>query len=781
MGRYTYVASRVDDAIVELNNALSAIQDVTTEFKASIAQLENTRGAQYIDADYSQLYKLQTLAEDEISENIRTIQEKAATIEDYNNAGFFTKLFSSAGMALTKFAEGIVSAGEDLLDGAVSVVGFVGGIFNSEFKNSVAEFVAKDHVGDAFRDSYENGILSDVNKYSIWAHDSTAANIFKGVGTALPYVALSMTGVGAATEAVAAGLSGIGQGTEQGLQTAIAANAGNPDFKAGDVFNSAFGKGLWQGAKNAALAYAMNKLAAKAQNKGGNSGGGNGGSGGASDDFLKLTGDNYDEMAKVAKNQLGIADDVNVIVRKANGAKGDYLTIFKQNTDGTQTWIGHITKSGDDAVVLTSRMAGNQATKVVMPQSSIKLTGGYTPLAGQDDAINAAISQAKLKPGTVVTGGKQNIFDKAKGVADKTGYTNVVAKSDDVINNTIGKPIGWASNKVTGSKLFQAAANSKVGQVITNTVNKHPGAVFAGTAALYTADQIGHSQAGDTFRSQQAALNAATIKDVPVIDEPVGDIQGTIFGNDTPPVETPPEETPPVETPPVETPPVETPPTGQEDGGGGGGGGGYTPQYTPPVETPPVETPPVETPPTETAPTYTPPGEEEDWPTGGDTGGGGYNGEGYTGESSNPDDPNEGYVGDEDLVSGDEYAGSIGDVLTGGNDYVNIPTSSNPITKTTVSTGKKNSVIPIIAGLSAATVAGVGTKAYLDKKEGNEEEDVEAEEWDGDETIDLGYSEENISDEERDYLNPSDEYAYQEEGEVASYEATNNSELPSMQ
>ncbi len=131
--------------------------------------------------------------------------------------------------------------------------------------------------------------------------------------------------------------------------------------------------------------------------------------------------------------------------------------------------------------------------------------------------------------------------------------------------------------------------------------------------------------------------------------------------------------------------------------------------------------------------------------------------------------------------------GSLGDIvdLAGG---VNIPTSADPI-RTTVNT-KDNKMIPLMAGLGAAAIAGLGTKAYLERKENKDDEDeIEAEEWDEDESVDLALDNENYGAEleESDYLTPNDEYAYAPEtADIESdddgnkYEAVNSSELPSM-
>ena len=116
---------------------------------------------------------------------------------------------------------------------------------------------------------------------------------------------------------------------------------------------------------------------------------------------------------------------------------------------------------------------------------------------------------------------------------------------------------------------------------------------------------------------------------------------------------------------------------------------------------------------------------------------------------------------------------------------VNIPTSSNPI-KSTVS--KDNNMIPLMAGLGAAALAGLGTKAYLDRKENKDnEEEIEAEEWQEDEELSLENENYDLGMEESDYLTPDDEFAYQPDGIVAAvgddeededkYEAVNSSDL----
>ena len=138
----------------------------------------------------------------------------------------------------------------------------------------------------------------------------------------------------------------------------------------------------------------------------------------------------------------------------------------------------------------------------------------------------------------------------------------------------------------------------------------------------------------------------------------------------------------------------------------------------------------------------------------------------------------------------DEFgdAADLGEIvdLAGG---VNIPTSADPI-RTKVNT-KDNNMIPLMAGLGAAALAGLGTKAYLERKENKDEEDeLEADEWEEEDAAELALENAAIENdlEESDYLLPTDEYAFQpetasiedEEDDGDKYQAVNSSDLPSM-
>lgn len=712
MGRYVYEPAKVESAVAELNNALSALADVTAEFEAAASTIKGARGAEYIDVNFGPLNELEVQAEETIETDIATIQEKAQAIEDYNNSGFLVKLFSSAGMALTKFGEGVLSGLEDIGDGFVSMAGAVGGLFNSDFKNACAEYVAKDHVGDAFAKSYEDGILSGINKYSWFSHTSTAANVFKGVGTAAPYIAMAATGAGTGLQMAAAGVSGLGRKTETELQKAISAanEAGNTDFKAGDAFYSAFGKGVVTGVKDAALVWGMNKASQIAQ----------------------------------GSKSTALMDPNNPVPAAEN--------IF--------------TKAG------SSKFAGK--------------------LSAADDAFSATA---------------QTVGSKA---------SNLVSKIP-VVGKRLANAPSTAKNILTtvGTKLTNAPVVGKIISATGSAVTKHPGATFAALGTVYTADKVAHTDAGTVFRVSEKARVASTAKEIdPEIEMPVGDVDPNYNPDDT------------------TTDPIPTEPSNEDNGGGD------TTPYSPSGSSNNSYQQPTGN--NNTSSNNNNQNSNQDNSSSnnnnqnsnqdnsssnnnqnsnqdnsssnnnqnsnnGDTsnpsnnggnqsngsqnggsqsgnnqyGGGGFSNNGYTGETSNPTDPN---AGKEEIFDEETVSGSLSDLI-GGNDYVEVPTSSTPISTTTTATTKK-SVIPVIAGLGAATVAGIGTKAYLDKKEhvDDDEEDFETEEWEGDEQMDLNYGDDtvNIDEEERDYLNPTDEYAYQED-QVESYQAVNSSELESMQ
>lgn len=121
---------------------------------------------------------------------------------------------------------------------------------------------------------------------------------------------------------------------------------------------------------------------------------------------------------------------------------------------------------------------------------------------------------------------------------------------------------------------------------------------------------------------------------------------------------------------------------------------------------------------------------------------------------------------------------------TKNNNTIKIPTVN---TETTTSGSSGNSVLPTVAGLSAAGAAGIGTKVYMDHKatsnnddtideeltEGDENQGFKSEEWNGtEEDMRTEYG----TDEQND-LTEDDEYSYNTEPLIERYDARSNNAI----
>lgn len=186
------------------------------------------------------------------------------------------------------------------------------------------------------------------------------------------------------------------------------------------------------------------------------------------------------------------------------------------------------------------------------------------------------------------------------------------------------------------------------------------------------------------------------------------------------------------------------------------------------------------TPPENTNPDNPTPGATVPAPSGGGTThtGGGYTGEaGYTNPDDIPPESTESIIEPDDTeVEYDDAADSISSIIDGtGSNFSKLPTNNNAIH----GSSSGSAVIPVIAGLSAAAAAGIGAKAYMDRKNNNDngDDDFEAEEWSGEEDLDIDY---NDGVEEEQYLDDDSDFGTDDEV-PEKYGARNNDELADMQ
>ena len=768
MARYTYNAGLVTQTIDTLYAACDTLDSTNVDMKKGIDMIYNARGAENINIDFSPITGYQSSVIEYIETMATEIQKKAQEIEEYQDAPWYKKLFATIGMGALKLVEGLASFVEQIGDGLVSIVGFIGGIFSSDFRDCIGEFVKKDLVGDTTAKWYEEGGLQWFNKYSVMSHESTAANILKGVGVAAGYVILSVATAGAGTavslgvSAVAAGVGGIGSGTQSGLQ-------------AGKTFNQAFGQGVKQGAVAAATTLVVggiaNKLTAGAR--------------------ATTAMNSIDDLSSAANNTKNALSTFKTLANSADEMAG-----LADDVANLSQYADDVANFADDALVNggTTIKNANNAFKTAnnLAKQAQNLKTAATAAGASDDIINSlddVIAQAN-KAADIAKATKTAVA-AAQGTNAVTSEGNKITNA--IANSKVGQAVTNAGNAIANSKIGTAAtqlasraASSNVGQIVTNLATKAgptvtnaiaagAGTVTGGMATAPVADatfkqmyeEATTPTAGQQlYTESQSALeqnipSSATEQQAQQNLQDRQD-QGYTPGSSSPEVTQAPTNVTPAPTATATSPsgPRPTSPSGTK------------PSISAPEITMPEYTtqPPQQTTaptPTPSATTYRPSVPQEVIgtispivnPTSGPTGPGNPG-------ISNLTDPSTITTGTKDIVSSEvldtfgNVSGSLSDIS---GSKTNIPTSSSPILSS--DGGSSNSkLVPLGAGLGAASLAGIGAKAYLDKREKSEEDEedeLETEEWASQDDMEIDYGLETDS-EEADYLSPTDELAFTE-------------------
>ncbi len=744
-----------------------------------------------------------------ISEIANQLESKAKDVKDYSEASLLEKIGSTAAMALFKTGEGLLSPIEDLGDGVVSLVGFIGGAFNEDFKNACADFVKKDIAHDTFNFYYD----SEFAKKSMITEDSLIANAFKVAGSTATYLYLgglaarggdaiaSRLGSGLASAAEGSGkvakaaqafqkagnaitgfassttyantavaaMTGLGSGTEAGLQS-------------GMDYNQAFGKGAVQGAIQGTVALAAGKFSEHQQQKAN-----------IKDTEKKLS--EAKERKKAAEEFKNAKTDLEEKI----ASRKDYNELKEELID-KGGYNDQVRKAADDIVAHMEKTMDEVAAKApditTMERAAEKAESTFRTFT---DKVNL---DANMSPTAVSDKVEQEL---ARATSDVNNYTQLL---DQVKNNlpqgytdAITKR-GYSGDSMIGigSDMVKAATEHKLGTIAAVAINANNARVDQEGKAeeqfkkkntisgkdLKPDDPIKSNGTG-TITADEPIKNEVS-KDNPtnpVNPGPTGPTNPTPSNptptNPTPTNPTPTDPTPtdPTPTDPTPTNPTPTDPTPTD------------PTPTDPTPTDPTPTDPTPTDPTPTDPTPTDPTPTETTPPNSSTttfttsessgpyhSGGEYSEtDGYTGENTEvgiEEEP----TSIEDVL--DETSTSADDIIRG-NKYTKIPSSTTPITQTTTHRSTGNSIIPIAAGLSAAAAAGLGAKAYMDRKKNDEyedDEDFETDEWeeDGDNSLEIDYNdsiEENTLDED-------DDYGYQAM-ENEKYGARSSEELADLQ
>ncbi len=629
------VATVVDQFNTISTTKVNAAQE---NFTAALQKLNSTKGLNdYVGTiDLNAYDPMFTALSQEIAGLGEQMTSKADSIKTYNEAKVNDPLGvfgSTVCMALCNVGEGILSVGEDLLDGAASIVGWVGGLFGAkDFQQDCANFIQKDLARGVFSGYYD----SDFAKKSLFTEDSAIAGGFKIVGKTVGYLyaggvlsrfagaaGLGTTKVGTLGLKLASGstwgmtvagaLGGLGNGTESGLQGGLS-------------YNKAMGVGVVSGLIQGGLSFVGGK---------------------ASEYFQSAA----NAASNIVPQTVGIA----------GVAAG---SMFNQSVSNSVP--------NDAANAIKDAVPDDPITYVEQPD--------YSNISSDDNENYDIIEEQPTSPSG--SNGVGNDGSNTGGNSDNTGGNS-------------GNTGGYSG--------------------YTN-----PGNTTTDTGTTYT--------------------TPSTIVPTTPVTTPTSIVPTTPVTTPTTIVPTTPVTTPTTIAPIITVPPTtpSTNPSGGSTGGTSSGNtGGYRGGSTSVINVPTG-------------------GDHTGTQTGGDhtgtqTGvydtpqhtGGSYDENGFTfseGAISNE------LQGADKLLELDDLDGDVDsfsdedsalDNIINSSKYSKIPTSTTPS-----STKKKgsSSVIPIAAGLSVAAAAGIGAKAYLDRKNNND--------FDDDEEYDDEYSDDSFEDDD---------------------------------
>ena len=150
-------------------------------------------------------------------------QTEEQAVEQQSNANFGVRLGDTLGDVAKNTLDGMLKAGEGLLDFGAGAVGMFAGWFgNEDLKQRASDWAARDLVGEMWESGRQRGLDVDFEDSYINEMSETGQNIVRGVtqgvGQMLPMVAVTLATGGAGGAAAAAGK--ISAGAAKALSTA---------------------------------------------------------------------------------------------------------------------------------------------------------------------------------------------------------------------------------------------------------------------------------------------------------------------------------------------------------------------------------------------------------------------------------------------------------------------------------------------------------------------------------------------------------------------------------
>ena len=385
MSSFQYNSDKVNNAIDLLQDSKTKLSYTASEFSSALSEIV-TASRGYLEIDTETLPAIPEQVTSSIDSLIGIIEDKQREVEEYDAIPDWLRPLATLAMGVLKIGEGVLTAGEQLVDGFLTIVGWGGGaidmIAGTNFQEGIADAIETDHVGDFFADQYENGALQGINDASYFSHDSTAANVLKGFGVAAGYVAVAAVGGGAfaaagggsaaagasaamgniALNAGIAGLGGLGSGTQTGLQEGLSFDEASVQgvvqagFQAGTVFAAGALANKLTGA--GAAANSTDDVARAAL--------------GSADDATRAASSSVDDAARAA---LGSTDDtaraasssVDDAARAASGSADDTARATSGSADDTARAAS---SSADDAASSASSSSSNSSSNTSNASSS---------------------------------------------------------------------------------------------------------------------------------------------------------------------------------------------------------------------------------------------------------------------------------------------------------------------------------------------------------------------------------------------------------------------------
>lgn len=454
MARFVYNKSKVQNGMDYLKEAKKKLDGITADINRGIKTIESANGYKYLSIDYSGMTKLEESAKEMVSSLEDLINEKIQKIEEYNafrNEHPIKSKFYDFSMGATSIIHGIHDGAASIGDGGLAVAGAVGGIFSDTWKECCEETLVerKTKRDGWYEKQYSTGIWSDVEKYSSYSSKSTKANILKGVGGAVPFVAAAVGTGGAA----AAG--SISSTTALAADSTLAAYSALGDRTAsglvnGEDFDTAYGQGTKSAVVAGVSTFALGKGAEKLSG-------------------LKK---GSKEVSKIGKTETQLIDKTDDAVRQTSKVaeieKAENAFVGK-NT-GTTNGASKISKAQSSLLDKTDDVASG-AKKAVSSQADDITNSAKKVVSTQvDDAEKTATKMAKEaeKEAEAAFKQKKSILDKklASGEINKSEYRRALKEihPDTAIYNA--KAVNSAENasdKVFVSNESKAVSKAKNG------------------------------------------------------------------------------------------------------------------------------------------------------------------------------------------------------------------------------------------------------------------------------------------------------------------------------